>query len=87
MKGDFHSLDLQYGNYCRFFGNECRHLTRTNTTPKTMVSLDFRVLSDSTGGHDPSFRAGVRRGSKSKFQNKFDVGGFYNEVFVDESLM
>jgi hypothetical protein len=35
------------------------------------------VVSDATGGHDPTFHEGVRRGAKAKFAYKFDVGGFY----------
>ena len=37
------------------------------------------TVSVASGGHDPSFRKGVRRGVKARFQNVFDVGGFYVE--------
>ena len=37
------------------------------------------AVSEASGGHDPSFRKGVRRGVKARFQNVFDVGGFYVE--------
>ena len=40
--------------------------------------IDLSV-SQSSGGHDPAFRKGVRRGVKARFQNVFDVGGFYVE--------
>ena len=36
-------------------------------------------MSESSGGHDPLFRKGVRRGVKARFQNVFDVSGFYVE--------
>ena len=51
-----------------------------NLTNSTRVSLDFRVVSEMTGGHDPSFHAGIRRGAKAKFQRKFDINGFYHEI-------
>lgn len=48
-------------------------------------------VSESSGGHDPLFRKGVRRGVKARFQNVFDVGGFYveceSERAVDELLI
>ncbi|EKX50365.1 hypothetical protein GUITHDRAFT_104173 [Guillardia theta CCMP2712] len=55
-KGDFHPIELEYGSFCRFYGNQCRHFTKPNLTQKTRVSLDFRVVSETSGGHDPSFR-------------------------------
>ena len=53
-------------------------------------------MSESSGGHDPLFRKGVRRGVKARFQNVFDVGGFYvecqsekrdDEYSVNENMM
>ena len=78
-KGDFHPLTMTYGQYSRFYGNKCRHFTHPNDTGKTRVSLDFRAVSAASGGHDPTFRKGIRRGVKARFQNVFDVGGFYVE--------
>ena len=28
--GDFHPLTMTYGEYCRFYGNKCRHYTKPN---------------------------------------------------------
>lgn len=42
---DMHPLNLRYGKYCRFYGNQCRHQTHPNLTGKTRVSLDFRAVS------------------------------------------
>lgn len=81
-KGDFHSLDMQYGELYRFYGNQCRHYTNANNTNKTRVSLDFRVVSTFSGSHDPTFCKGVRRGSKSKYQRYNDVGGYYDELTI-----
>ncbi|KAJ1495357.1 hypothetical protein T484DRAFT_1876240 [Baffinella frigidus] len=80
--GDFHPLELDYGRYVRFYGNQCRHKTNSNDTGKSRVSIDFRAVSDASGGHDPSFRKGVRRGAKALFQDIFDEGGFYSAVEV-----
>jgi hypothetical protein len=79
-KGDFHPIKASYGEYMRFYGNKCRHQTFANDTNSTRVSLDFRAVSQDSGGHDPSFRRGVRRGGKARYQKKFDVGGFYKMV-------
>ena len=52
-------------------------------------------VSESSGGHDPLFRKGVRRGVKARFQNVFDVGGFYveceseraaDELFINKNI-
>ena len=46
-KGDFHSVDIAYGELFRFHGNRCRHYNRLNTTGDTRISLDFRVIPGS----------------------------------------
>ena len=43
------------------------------------MNIVILPVSESSGGHDPLFRKGVRRGVKARFQNVFDVGGFYVE--------
>lgn len=58
----------------------------------TVVLKTYAIptVSESSGGHDPSFRKGVRRGVKARFQNVFDVGGFYvecqSEKVIDDVL-
>ena len=81
-RGDFAPLEMRPGQCCRFYGNRCRHRALLNDTGRTRVSLDFRAVSDASGGHDPGFRRGVRRGAKALFQDCFDVGGFYDECAV-----
>lgn len=81
-KGDFHPLNLEYGQIYRGWLNQCRHFTQVNDTGYTRVSIDFRVVSSASGGHDPTFHAGVRRGAKACFQTKFDIGGFYDEMHI-----
>ena len=60
-----------------------------NNTNRTRISIDFRVLSDASGGHDPDFRKGVKRGGKAQFEKAFDIGGYYSvmETPADYSLI
>ena len=81
--GDFHPLEMKYGEYCRFYGNQCRHYTEPNNSGSTRVSLDFRAVSSNSGGHNPELHKGVRRGFKARFQDRFDVGGFYEECISE----
>ena len=81
-RGDFNAPAMEYGQCSRFYGNKCRHFTKPNLTGKTRVSLDFRAVSSASGGHDPTFRKGRRRGAKARFQDVFDVGGYYEELAV-----
>ena len=81
--GDFHPLNLDYGQIYRGYLNQCRHYTNVNDTDLTRVSIDFRLASEQTGGHDPSFHQGSRRGAKARFQKVFDIGGFYEDMVVD----
>ncbi|GFH60799.1 hypothetical protein CTEN210_17275 [Chaetoceros tenuissimus] len=43
-KGDFQSVELQYGQYLKFDGHDCRHYTVHNDTDTCRVSFDFRVI-------------------------------------------
>jgi hypothetical protein len=80
--GDFHPLELKYGQVTRFYGNQCRHYASDNRTGISRVSIDFRAVSDDSGGHNPLFRKGVRRGAKARYKDVFDVPDFYSEVTV-----
>lgn len=42
--GDFHPLNLDFGQFYRFHGGQCEHYTKANDTGSTRVSLDFRVI-------------------------------------------
>lgn len=55
-KGDFHPMELDYGQMQRFYGNKCEHYTLANDTDSTRVSLDFRVVPK--GWFDPDFSGG-----------------------------
>lgn len=81
---DFHPLELVAGQYCRFYGNKCRHFSYPNDTGKTRISIDFRALSDLTGPHDPTFDSGVPRGSKARYDKCFDIGGYYDIIDIEK---
>lgn len=44
--GDFHALDVEYGEIAMFHGTLCHHKAPPNSTPHTRVSLDFRIGID-----------------------------------------
>lgn len=41
---DWHTIEAEFGQVKRFYGAQCLHFTPGNTTEKTRVSLDFRVI-------------------------------------------
>jgi len=41
--GDFHPLEITHGSIACFHGTLCRHSVPANTSPKTRVSMDFRI--------------------------------------------
>ena len=44
--GDIHPLNVEKGNFLAFNGNMCTHGNKINTSNKTRVSFDFRVISE-----------------------------------------
>ncbi|CAK9049051.1 unnamed protein product [Durusdinium trenchii] len=42
--GDFHAFEVQPGEAVRFYGNQCLHFTRDNSSSQSRVSFDFRVI-------------------------------------------
>ena len=68
-KGDFHSIDIKYGEVFRFYGNQCRHYNMKNRTQNTRISFDFRVIPVSQ--YEEENTASVHSG------RKFVVGGYY----------
>ena len=43
-KGNFFPVKISKGEFVSFYGNRCRHYNIKNTTGKTRVSFDFRVI-------------------------------------------
>lgn len=77
-KGDFTPAQLDYGQVLRFYGNLCQHHTVANTTERTRVSFDLRVLS--LRHHDEDWKD--RRG----MQCMFEIGSYYRLAGQSGSL-
>jgi len=74
--GDFHPLNLKYGQVCRFYGNKCMHYCVPNDTAITRVSIDFRTVPESyyddTYTHLPSGYVPFRRGTYYRSSEEAD---------------
>lgn len=68
--GDFSPIELNVGDFAIFYGNKCAHGNKENTTGKTRVSMDFRVL--------PYDKYDASQGKESATASrKFVVGDYY----------
>lgn len=76
-KGDFHPINIQYGEVFRFYGNQCRHFNKKNRTEDTRISLDFRVIPGSK--YKAAEEAAVHSG------RKFVVGGYYCKLTKEDT--
>lgn len=74
--GDWRPLELDYGQFYIGYWNQCRHGNKENTTGKTRVSFDFRVI--------PGFAydEGCKLESCTTKQ-KFIVGSYYDKIVRD----
>lgn len=43
-KNDYRPMEMKYGEFLQFNGNECKHHTVKNETDVCRVSFDFRVI-------------------------------------------
>ena len=68
-QGDFHPLNLKYGEVARFYGNQCIHYTVPNDTDTTRLSLDFRVVPGGVFNPNPSVARGQYRVVEGGFAN------------------
>jgi hypothetical protein len=68
-KGDFHPINIRYGEVFRFYGNQCRHYNMRNITNNTRISFDFRVIPGSQYKEETA--AAIHSG------RKFVVGEYY----------
>ena len=71
----FFPLKIQKGEFISFYGNKCLHYNMLNTTGKTRISLDFRVIPGSI------YKDSLDEAIHSK--RKFIVGEYYT-VFKSE---
>ena len=68
-------LKIQKGEFISFYGNKCLHYNMLNTTGKTRISLDFRVIPGSI------YKDSLDKAIHSN--RKFIVGEYYT-VFKSE---
>ena len=70
---DFAPVELSYGELAIFDGARCSHFTVANTSDRTRVSLDFRVVP--ACAYDPCAVISRVKGTGSQCYN---VGGYYS---------
>jgi len=71
--GDFHPVEMKYGQYTIFDGNRCKHGNQINTTGVCRVGFDFRVLPISR--YDPK-----ELNETATTGRKFIIGDYYREL-------
>ena len=71
-KGDFFSMDQDYGECTRFNGNQCVHGNKQNLTDVTRISFDLRVLPRSRYIEDDDTMT-------NNALRKFKIGSYYTE--------
>ncbi len=69
---DFRSYDVKYGEILVFNGADLLHGNKTNNTPTTRVSVDFRLV-------DPAKFNPTDKGSIN-MNTKFDIGGYFEKL-------
>ncbi|KAL6070356.1 Streptomycin biosynthesis protein StrG [Balamuthia mandrillaris] len=73
-KGDFHGLTMGYGQVFRFWGNRCWHYNLPNTTGRTRLSFDFRLIAGSCYSEPTDIAAcSVKTGLKFRIGSYFGV--------------
>lgn len=74
---DFKPMEMKVGEMYVFNGNKCIHGNKVNSTNKTRISFDFRVIPYDR--YDPNFE------KKSATKNqKFLLGGYYSLMEMDK---
>eukprot|EP00931_Biecheleriopsis_adriatica_P090376 TRINITY_DN64376_c0_g1_i1.p1 TRINITY_DN64376_c0_g1~~TRINITY_DN64376_c0_g1_i1.p1 ORF type:complete len:183 (+),score=32.41 TRINITY_DN64376_c0_g1_i1:55-549(+) len=58
---DFEPMELEYGQFCRWYGTLCAHFTLPNQSDQTRASLDFRVVPEAAYHEDD--KSGYKAGS------------------------
>lgn len=65
---------INYGEIAKVYFNQCRHFSKLNTTNKTRLSLDFRIIPGSKWHL-------VDNDKESMFHNvKFRIGKYYKTL-------
>jgi len=69
--GDYHPLNMEYGEVCMFWGNQCSHYTLPNDSGNSRISFDFRVIWKRFFNEE--------RARKPAFV----IGKYFNEMKID----
>ena len=72
-KLDFKPIELDYGEYHMFNGNQCLHGNKPNKTNLTRVSFDFRIMPVSK--YDSTWNV-----DSPTSHTKFVIGEYYKEL-------
>jgi hypothetical protein len=70
LQGDFAPIEMNYGEFVSFYGNQCRHYNKKNDTGETRISIDFRIMPISN--YDPNYSVESLHGHR-----KFNIGGYF----------
>ena len=71
-KDDFTPLLINYGEIAEVYFNKCRHFSKVNTSDKTRLSLDFRIIPGSKWNNNDD--------TYSMFNNiRFTIGNYYEK--------
>ena len=79
-KNDHEPLAMEYGQFVQFDGNKCLHGNKVNTTGKTRISFDFRVMeweNYSPENWNTELRASARS-TAGTTKTKFVIGSYYS---------
>jgi hypothetical protein len=68
-KGDYTPLEARYGEFIMWEGVRLTHGNKINTTNRSRVSVDFRII--------PFSKFSVEGGEAINTKVKFDIGGYY----------
>lgn len=69
--GDYSPMEMKLGEYYVFDGNRCKHGNKVNTSGKTRVSLDFRILPKESYVENKKSKGSATKGKK------FVIGEYY----------
>jgi hypothetical protein len=73
MKLDFKPIELKYGQYSMFNGNQCMHGNKPNKTSLTRISFDFRIIPLSK--YNPTWNT-----DSPTSHTKFSLGHYYTNL-------
>ena len=68
---DYRPMEMKYGEYWVFNGNKCTHGNKVNTTEKTRVSFDFRIVPYKRYMENSKTLSSATKG------RKFIIGDYY----------